>query len=175
MDLERLPAVIGGEGSRTGQENKKRKRGRPRFEINWIYFENLCGIQCTEEEICGVFGCSVDTLEKAVKRQYSRNFTDVFAEKRQYGKASLRRSQWKAALDGNTTMMIWLGKQHLEQADRLEEIIPSAAHTLRVVYGEENKGNGEDTGIEFKGFGINNPLARSSSDSETNHREQGEA
>jgi AraC-like DNA-binding protein len=174
MALENLPALIPGLGPKQKKHHKK-KMGRPRVEIDWNIFENLCGIQCTLEEMAAVFHCSIDHLEKSVKREYKKTFSEIFNEKRCYGKMSLRRRQWKAALDGNTTMMIWLGKQHLEQADRLEEIIPSAAHTLRVVYGEENKGNGEDTGIEFKGFGINNPLARSSSDSETNHREQGEA
>jgi hypothetical protein len=33
---------------------------------------------------------------------------------------SLRRMQWEKAQTGNTTMLIWLGKQMLGQKDRLE-------------------------------------------------------
>jgi hypothetical protein len=36
----------------------------------------------------------------------------------QTGKASLRRMQFKAAEDGNVTMLIWLGKQFLGQKDQ---------------------------------------------------------
>ena len=34
------------------------------------------------------------------------------------GHASLRRMQYAAAQAGNPTMLIWLGKQHLEQKDQ---------------------------------------------------------
>jgi len=34
------------------------------------------------------------------------------------GKSILRRLQWQAALGGNITMQIWLGKQLLGQSDR---------------------------------------------------------
>lgn len=37
---------------------------------------------------------------------------------RESGKASLRRLQWKAANAGNTTMLVWMGKQYLSQTDR---------------------------------------------------------
>jgi hypothetical protein len=36
------------------------------------------------------------------------------------GRMSLRRKQWKAAEDGNTTMLVWLGKQYLGQSDKSE-------------------------------------------------------
>lgn len=29
--------------------------GRPKKEIDQKQFENLCGLQCTQEEICGFF------------------------------------------------------------------------------------------------------------------------
>jgi hypothetical protein len=36
------------------------------------------------------------------------------------GRMSLRRLQWKKAQEGNTTMLIWLGKQYLGQSDKQE-------------------------------------------------------
>ena len=39
---------------------------------------------------------------------------------RDQGKTSLRRMQWEKAQSGNTTMLIWLGKQMLGQKDKLE-------------------------------------------------------
>ena len=36
--------------------------GRPRKEIDQEQFEKLCGLQCTEEEICAWFDISDKTL-----------------------------------------------------------------------------------------------------------------
>lgn len=79
-------------------------------------FEGLCRIQCTEEEICGVLNCDDATLGRWCKTVYGRTFADVYKEKRQGGKASLRRQQFKIA-ETNATMSIWLGKQYLGQSD----------------------------------------------------------
>lgn len=34
------------------------------------------------------------------------------------GRVSLRRSQWQAAQKGNAALLIWLGKQYLNQKDK---------------------------------------------------------
>ena len=46
-------------------------------------------------------------------------FSEVFAEKRQKGRASLRRLQFRLA-EKSATMAIWLGKQYLGQKDQVE-------------------------------------------------------
>ena len=89
---------------------------RPRKEIDQKQFENLCGLQCTLEEICGWFGCCTDTLEAWCKRTYKQGFSEVFRQKRGLGKISLRRSQWRLA-EKNANMAIWLGKQYLLQTE----------------------------------------------------------
>ncbi len=95
------------------------KMGRPNIKIDKQQFEKLCSLQCTKEEIAGFFNCSEDTIEKFCKREYDATFTAVFHQKRQVGKISLRRSQWKMA-EKNVTMAIWLGKQYLGQQDKQE-------------------------------------------------------
>ena len=92
---------------------------RPRKEIDQKQFENLCGLQCTLEEICGWFGVTDKTLNSWCKRTYSESFSEVFRQKRSTGKISLRRSQWKLA-EKNANMAIWLGKQYLGQKDPVE-------------------------------------------------------
>ena len=89
-------------------------------KIDKKQFENLCAIQCTEEEICSVLDCNSDTLNSWCKSTYKVNFSEVFKQKRQGGKASLRRNQWRMA-ENNSTMAIWLGKQYLGQRDVIEE------------------------------------------------------
>ena len=92
---------------------------RPRKEIDQKQFENLCGLQCTLEEICGWFGVTDKTLNSWCKRTYSKSFSEVFRQKRSTGKISLRRSQWRLA-EKNASMAIWLGKQYLGQKDIVE-------------------------------------------------------
>lgn len=93
--------------------------GRPRKKIDQTEFEKLCGLQCTEEEIASWFDCTVDTIENWCKREYGRKFSEVFAEKRSYGKISLRRTQWKLA-EKNASMAIFLGKNYLGQRDAVD-------------------------------------------------------
>ena len=92
---------------------------RPRKEIDQRQFENLCGLQCTLEEICDWFGVTDKTLNSWCKRTYSESFSEVFRQKRSTGKISLRRSQWRLA-EKNASMAIWLGKQYLGQKDIVE-------------------------------------------------------
>ena len=92
---------------------------RPRKEIDQKQFENLCGLQCTLEEICDWFGVTDQTLNSWCKRTYSESFSEVFRQKRSTGKISLRRSQWRLA-EKNASMAIWLGKQYLGQKDIVE-------------------------------------------------------
>lgn len=100
------------------------RTGRPKKVINQKLFENLCGIQCTETEICGVLECSADTLNRWCKRTYKMTFADTYKSKSQVGKSSLRRAQWKLA-EKNASMAIWLGKQYLGQRDIVELGLPT--------------------------------------------------
>ena len=92
---------------------------RPRKEIDQKQFENLCGLQCTKEEICGWFDVTDKTLENWCKRTYKAGFSEVFRQKRGLGKISLRRHQWRQEKK-NANMAIWLGKQYLDQKDQPE-------------------------------------------------------
>ena len=59
------------------------RTGRPQKEIDQKQFENLCGLQCTEEEICSWFGVCEDTLNKGCKQTYKMTFSDTFAKSMQ--------------------------------------------------------------------------------------------
>lgn len=89
---------------------------RPKKKIDQKQFENLCGLQCTREEICDWFEISDKTLDKWCNETYGDSFSVVFAQKRGKGKISLRRAQFRLA-EKNATMAIWLGKQFLGQRD----------------------------------------------------------
>lgn len=92
---------------------------RPRKEIDQTEFEKLCGLQCTEDEICGWFSTTRKTLDAWCWDTYNAAFSTVFAEKRGVGKISLRRMQWQLAAK-NASMAIFLGKNYLGQRDSIE-------------------------------------------------------
>ena len=90
--------------------------GRKKKIIDQDTFEKLCGIQCTEPEICAVLGVSDKPLDAWCLKTYGAHFSEVFQQKRGVGKVSLRRKQWQLA-DKNPAMAIWLGKQYLDQRE----------------------------------------------------------
>lgn len=92
--------------------------GRPKKEIAQDQFEKLCGLQCTLEEICGWFDVTDKTLDRWCRETYGESFSEVFAKKREAGKISLRRSQWRLA-EKSAAMAIFLGKNYLGQSDHV--------------------------------------------------------
>lgn len=86
-------------------------------EIDQKIFENLCMIQCSIKECCAVLEVDDKTLSKWCKRTYGMPFSEVFAEKRQKGFVSLRRTQFKLA-ERSAAMAIFLGKNYLGQVDK---------------------------------------------------------
>lgn len=109
------------------------KGGRPPFELDDSEFAKLVGmirIQCTQEEICGIYGVTDKTLNKALRRRGEPGFSELFKKHQDEGKASLRRAQWKAAVENlNPTMLVWQGKQHLGQTDKVESTLKGKVQT----------------------------------------------
>ena len=101
--------------------------GRDKIPVDWEEVDNLLKIQCTGEEIASFLDISYDTIERRCKTDKKMPFAEYSLLKRQGGKPSLRRAQWKAATeDHNPTMLIWLGKNLLDQKDKssVEHEIP---------------------------------------------------
>lgn len=100
--------------------NYSGKRGHPKkMEIDWKEVNEMCKIQCTGEEIAGVLGIDYDTLLAHIKEKGYESFSDYLKKYGATGRMSLRRRQYKAAVeDGNTAMQIWLGKQYLGQREK---------------------------------------------------------
>ena len=69
----------------------------------------LAQIGCKDTEIADWFGVDSNTLRY--------NFSVELLKGREALKQSLRRAQLSVALNGNPTMLIWLGKQYLGQSE----------------------------------------------------------
>ena len=95
---------------------------RPRKEIDIDNFKKLCGMMCTLSEIAGFFDCSEDTIERWCKRELKDSFAEIYKKYSANGKITLRRNQFKLS-EKNAAMAIFLGKNYLNQTDRIEEIM----------------------------------------------------
>jgi len=113
---------------------EKNLGGRPRIEIDYSKLEQLCKIQCTEEECAAVLEISIDTLAVHLREDKNTSFPEFFKKYSGMGKSSLRRMQWKTAQNGNVTMRIWLGKNTLGQRDHNEiEYIERKAEPITII------------------------------------------
>ncbi|NQU19649.1 MAG: hypothetical protein HQ567_00090 [Candidatus Nealsonbacteria bacterium] len=90
----------------------QRKPGRPKKPIDAAVVEKLAARFSSKSEIARIVGCDPQTI--------TNRFSEEFDKGRAEGKKCLREMQWKAAEKGNVTMLIFLGKQYLGQADRVQ-------------------------------------------------------
>jgi hypothetical protein len=113
---------------------ERRQAGRPRKEINWTLFEDLCNLQCTQSEICSVLHIHDETLRIRVKERYEEDYPETYKRLSEGGKSSLRRIQFKLA-QKNTSMAIFLGKQWLGQRDNEQILVapPELANQFKVI------------------------------------------
>ena len=113
----------------------KPKTGRPLAKVDPATVQALARIHCTYPEMAAVLNCDERTLR--------RRFARLIEKGKEEGKASLRRMQFKAAEGGNTTMMIWLGKNHLGQMDE-----------SRVRFGDVARLTDEELAAQRKALGL---------------------
>lgn len=101
--------------------------GRPKKEFDKKSFSDLVGLGCTQDEICWFFRdtntgkpANPDTISRWCKRTYGMNFQEY---KNKMGlmplKIQLRKNQLSLSKK-SASMAIWLGKQYLDQKDRIE-------------------------------------------------------
>jgi len=105
----------------TTQRVKRVKTGGTQpIVIDYAIAENAAKIMCTGEEIAGLLDVDYDTLGARIKEKYGTSVSEWLKKYQAHGRASLRRSQFMVATKGNPAMLIWLGKQHLNQSDKTE-------------------------------------------------------
>lgn len=98
----------------------QKTRGRPRKVLNDLGKEiirKLASFMCTEEEIAGFLGCTVEALKAPCNQA---DFLECLKVGRESGKTSLRMAQFKLA-KSSSAMAIFLGKQYLGQKDNVED------------------------------------------------------
>lgn len=95
---------------------RKYKQSLTRF--NAQQFVDLCKIQCTLSEIAHFFHITNEQLNEECKKYFGVPSDIAQKEFNSEGKISLRRSQFKNAVEKNNPILqIWLGKNYLNQCE----------------------------------------------------------
>jgi hypothetical protein len=132
--------IPNGSLKRDAAKPEKAVIGRPRLVFDLGIVKRMAAQGCTDLEIFAVLGCSKDTFYDRKKSDPA--FAEALKKGRAAGRVALRRLQWKQAIRGNTTMLIWLGKQLLGQTDKQrveieapdrERQLPTSAEDARTI------------------------------------------
>lgn len=91
--------------------------GRNKKEVDPDQVRSLARLGCTWDEIASVLAIARGTFSARMKE---KKYRDAYDRGIAEGNTSLRRAQYDAAVGGNATMLIWVGKNRLNQSDRVE-------------------------------------------------------
>ena len=104
---------------------------RPKVNIDWERVNELLEADCEGTEIAAYLGIKPDTLYKRCKEDNNTGFSDYLQQKKAKGNTLLKEEQYKMATSKDETqvkksMLIWLGKQRLGQAEKKD-----LSHTIK--------------------------------------------
>lgn len=111
--------------------------GRPRIEFDdkeWERINIACQFKMLAEDVAGLADCSVDTLEKRIREKHDCTFTEFRSQRMATTKLNLFSKQVSTAMEGNPTMLIWLGKNYLNQTDKQETTMMGSDNPIQIQY-----------------------------------------
>ena len=101
------------------QQNPKAKKptGRPRIELDPKQAKIFGYFRATYDTMAEQIGCHVDTIRAAMQDEDSE-FSKAYKKGFSSMKMKLSEAQVKSAIEEhNPTLLVWLGKQYLDQKD----------------------------------------------------------
>lgn len=93
-------------------------------EIDWekVDYMFVCGANITQT--AAAIGVCKDTLYRRCKEDRNQTLQSIYEEKREKGNNLIHIAQYEKAIkEKNPTMLIWLGKQRLQQKEQLDQSI----------------------------------------------------
>jgi len=97
---------------------KKVGAGRPRMKLDWDYIDSLLAAGCSGVQIAAHLGMHYETFYMTCAKDHDMTFTDYSRMKKAKGESMLKKAQFDLAMQKDKTMLVWLGKQRLNQTDR---------------------------------------------------------
>lgn len=99
--------------------------GRPPKKIYLEEIESLAAIGCKLSDMAAWLKISKRTMQRAAQ---DPRVIEAIRRGRGRGRVSVLRAQFQAALAGDRTMLIWIGKNFLGQSDKLSAEVEHDVH-----------------------------------------------
>jgi hypothetical protein len=100
--------------------NVKRRTGeahRPLIPIDWKQVDEWLKRGSLGTHIAACLGISSDTLYDRCQQEHGIGFSEYSRQKKSVGDTNLLGKQYDEAMNGNTSLLIWLGKVRLGQRE----------------------------------------------------------
>jgi len=108
--------------------------GRPLLDIDPKSVEKLAALGCKVKEIASFFGCTDETITNRFSAELDKGRSSL--------KMSLRKMQFESANKGNVAMLIWLGKQYLDQRDQAQLVLEKIPDEMLVLEAQRRLNDG---------------------------------
>ena len=99
-------------------KKKKGKPGRKKIIIDWNKVDRSLIAGANGVQVASMLGISFDTLSRRCNEEKNADFAEYLRQKRQEGNEKLLSAQYNLAMKGDRGMLIWLGKNRLDQSDK---------------------------------------------------------
>lgn len=93
------------------------EKGGNKVVIDWSLVDKLLIAGCSGAEIADSIGIHKNTLYNRCRDDFQMNFDDYKTSKKNKGNSLLRAKQFEIAMNGDKSMLVWLGKNRLGQSD----------------------------------------------------------
>lgn len=98
------------------------KRGRKKLPIDWEKVGKMIMAGSNGAQVAASLNIDYSTLVRRCDEDLNTNFTDFFNQKREAGNNLLFNKQFEVAMKGDRGMLIWLGKNRLDQTDKRQNV-----------------------------------------------------
>ena len=86
-------------------------------QIDWDKLDLYLKAGCTQDNICKSFMIDHKTLNSRIKEKHGIDYSEYSHSLRSMGQMLIEATQLKKALEGNVTMLVWLGKIRCNQKE----------------------------------------------------------
>lgn len=122
---------MGGLKKCVAEAQNKRRVYKNEKQVNWDLVDTLLMSGCTGTEIASHFNLHHDTFFRKLEKEKGVAFTAYCQEKRSKGDSLIKHQQFLKALgktnEGDNTMLVWLGKNRLNQKENPDQESSSQA------------------------------------------------
>lgn len=115
-----------------------KKTGKPRIDFDWKVLDSILQFGATLIDCSEMLKVSEDTIQKRIRELHDLKFSEYRNRKMSRMRVRLLQRQFDSAMSGNTALLIWLGKQHLGQSDKLDTSLDTSQIQINISKGEDN-------------------------------------